>query len=87
MTLSERLLKLLAAMCLVSGTAALLLADRYYTDGSLFPDPRSGRTYPVRQHGVVYVAPELGRTVNSLTALAVWSLLATALLSWKRSGR
>ena len=40
--------------------ATILLNVSFYWIGSQQPDPSSGRTFPVQEHGTLYVTPVLG---------------------------
>lgn len=51
--------------------AAFVMGLRFYAVGSSVPDPNTGRIFPVRMHGILYVQRDQGEWFYGLLAISI----------------
>ena len=86
----DRILKAIQAIATVVAVPAIIstlaLNLWFYRIGSLALDQATGRTYPVQEHGTLYVTPFLGQLSIALFFVGFGAIvLAVAVGLWRQN--
>ena len=78
--------RVLGGSFVVSMVVLFFLTVSIHRSGSLTPDLSTGRTYPVQEHGTLYVLPSLGIASTITVLVGLFSLALFLALVYRFEG-